>query len=239
MTYPRHQQSAAAQALAIDARTTLRRLMLATLADEKTRHTWTYHAVRPMPVPPAWHPGQLVIGDCSKGVQYLCRWANSVPDPMAGGFGRYGNSSTLAAHLEHRDHPSELQVGDIITFGPGGSDHAAMVIEADPEHGDPLLWSFGHQGAPNTYRLSHDRRERQYLRLHLPEHKPTATEKLQAKTGYWAWLQWRLGEGAWRTHKPCDPKVRPNVPLRIPSSWWKQYTVFILNRRRGNTPTTQ
>jgi hypothetical protein len=213
-------------------------LMRGTVADEARNHDWTYAAVRPMPVPKSWNPGQHVRGDCSKGAQFIAAWSHA-PDPMGLEFGSYGNSQTMTAHLEHLDHPRELLVGDYVTFGPDGSDHATVVMEAGP---DPLLWSFGRPGAPNSYRLSYDRRERYYLRNPVAVKPPTRQEKLRAKTGYWSWLQWRLGEGAWRHYKKSNPKVRPNVPTHIPLSWLRRYFRFLRNRKRGNqtkldTPT--
>lgn len=204
--------------------------MRETVADEAAHHDWSYEAIRPLDMPAKpWHSGQIVTGDCSKGCQYLAWWAGA-PDPMGLRFGPYGNSQTMTLHLEHVDHPADLEVGDYVTFGPDGADHAAAVLEKGV---DPLLWSFGHQGAPNTYRLSYDRRERHYL--HNPA-KPllTPAEKLRLKTGYWSWLQWRLGEGAWKHHGKADAKVRPTIPKRIPLSWWRRYARYLLNRRSGN-----
>jgi hypothetical protein len=208
--------------------------MLATLADQAAHRTWTYRAVRPMPVPPSWHPGQPVTGDCSKGVQYLCRWAGT-PDPMGSAYGPYGNSQTLWLKLRHLDGPGELRVGDIVTFGIAGQEHAAMVLEPGV---DPLLWSFGHQGAPNTYRLSRDRRPRQYLSLSLPDIVNTPQETLRAKTGWFAWVAWRLGEGDWKRYGKANGNVRPNVPRIIPGGWWRSYLAFLRNRKRANKATT-
>ncbi len=189
-------------------RAKLRVLMEQTLLDEREHLTWTYHEVRPLSVPASWRPGQKVYADCSKGVQFLCKWAGA-PDPMNMGYGVYGN----------------------LTSGPNGDEHAAMVLEPGA---DPLLWSDGHQGAPNSYRLSYDRREHQFLRLILPVHVPTAAEKLRAMKGYWSWLQWKLGEGDWHGYQQADNTVRPNVPRVIPPAWWRRYAAFLLNRKKGN-----
>lgn len=216
----------------IDLRDKLRDLMRKTLADETTWKTWTYQAMRPMPVPDSWQPRQKVQGDCSKGVQYLCKWAGA-PDPMANNFAVWGNSQTLWSRLQHLDKPSELEVGDIVTFGRNGDEHAAMVYE---KGANPLLWSFGHQGAPNTYRLSEDSREHQLLRLPVPTYVPTQRDKLKSKTGWFSWMAWREGEGDWRTYHKADPRVRPNVPKRIPFDWWKRRAQFLLNRKKGNKP---
>jgi hypothetical protein len=212
-----------------DIRAKLAQLMEATLADEAAHKDWTYRAVRPMPVPATWKPGQAVRGDCSKGVQYLCHWAGG-PDPMGEGYGPYGNSQTLWLRLQHLDRPAELKVGDVVTFGYGGADHAAMVLEAG---GDPLVWSFGHEGAPNAYRLSLDFRPKQYLRYPVPTYEPTAQDRLRAQTSWFAWVAWRLGEGDWRHYQPADPSVRPNVSRPIPLAWWVRYARFLANRRRG------
>lgn len=202
--------------------------MLSTVADESAHRTWTYDAVRPMPVPPSWRPGQRVTGDCSKGVQYLCRWAGG-PDPMRQGFDPYGNSQTLWLRLSHLLTASELLTGDVVTFGIDGSEHAAMVLEPGI---DPLLWSFGHEGAPNTYRLSADSRPRQFLRYPLPT-VLTPEDKLRARSGWFAWVAWRLGEGDWRHYGKQNPKVRPHVPRRIPLAWWRRYARFLLRRKSG------
>lgn len=207
-------------------------LMQATVQDEAARRDWFYRAVRPMPVPASWHPGQQIVGDCSTGVRYLCKWAGA-PDPMDpehNSFNPYGNSQTMWLHLQHLGSRSDLLVGDVVTFGAWGSEHAAMVYKAGA---DPTVWSFGHQGAPEFYPLSYDRREQQYLRLPVT-YTPTHDDKLRARTGWFAWVAWKLGEGDWRHHKPADPAVRPDVPRRIPVQWWARYVQFMANRKKAN-----
>lgn len=56
---------------------------------------------------------------------------------------------------------------------------------------------------------------------------------LRAKTGYWNWLAWTLGEGPWKGYHPSDRNVRPNVPKRIPLSWWAKREAFLFNRKKG------
>jgi hypothetical protein len=220
----------------------LEKLMRATLADEASYHDWDYEAVRPMPVPPSWKPRQKVKGDCSKGVQFIARWDGHVLDPMGRDWDVYGNSTTICLHLEHLDSLAEVKVGDIVTFGPSGDEHAAMVIRLvrrNKKIVDLELWSFGHPGAPDTYLLSQDHREYQLLRLHLGVHKPpTPEEILRAKTGYWAWRQWRLGTGAWRSYGKRNRKVRPDVPRRIPRAWWRKFAHSTVKgrKRRANPP---
>lgn len=205
-------------------------LMKATLTDAGN---WTYRAVRPLYVPASWSKGQHVTADCSKGVQYLCRWVDAF-DPMGEGYGPDGNSQTLWRNLQHLSSPTELLVGDIVTFGYDGNDHAAMVLEVGA---DPLVWSFGHQGAPNSYRLSQDGRQKQFLRNPLPVYVRTPDDKLRAKTGWFAWMNWLAGSGDWRHKQPKDKDVRPDVPSIIPPSWWKRRAAFLLKRNKPNKPT--
>ncbi len=218
-------------------RAALEATMRAVLADQAVHHNWDYLAARPEAMIGArghYPAGQPIKSDCSKGVQRICFWTLGAPDPMKSGWGAYGNSSTICAELEHLDHPSELRVGDPVTFGPNGNEHAAMCLEPGA---DPLLWSDGHQGAPNTYRLSWDWREHQLLRLPVMGFAQTPADILRAKQGYWAWMQWSLGEGAWRTHKPAEPAVRPAVPADIPDLWWAQRKRFLANRKKANRPS--
>lgn len=238
MTKPAPKKKAAPKAATPDIRKQLEAVMRATLADETTNHDWTYLAARPCAMPTTgrkYVPGSKVVGDCSKGVQFLSWWVPGCVDPMGNGFGTGGNSYTLWLNLQHLDSPSDLLVGDVVTFGPDGDEHAAMVLEAGV---DPLLWSFGHQGAPNTYRLSQDGRVAQYLRLPVPKYVPTPQDKLRARTGWFAWVAWRLGEGDWKPYGKSAKKVRPSVPKVIPPSWWLRYAVYIKNRKKGNKPTT-
>lgn len=216
--------------MAKDIRGELATLMKATLADEQAQHDWTYLAVRPCFVPPSWQPGQKVSGDCSKGVQFLCRWA-SAPDPMGNSFSLYGNSQTIWLTLQHLPSAADLLVGDIVTFGHDGDEHAAMVLESGL---DPVMWGFGHQGAPDSNPLSFDHREKQFLRLPVPKYVPTPEDKLRAKTGYFSWVAWKLGEGDWKHYGDANPTVRPDVPSVIPPSWWKRYVTFLANRKKGN-----
>lgn len=219
-----------------DVRAGLEKVMRATLADQAAHGTWTYAAVRPEPVPASWKPGQKVRADCSKGVQFLCRWTPGCPDPMGNHWADWGNSTTICMNLQHLAVPSELFVGDLVTFGPDGDDHAAMVLERGT---DPLLWSDGHQGAPNTYRLSQDRRVHQLLRLPVPTYVPTPEDKLRARTGWFAWAAWWLGEGDWKHYGRENPKVRPDVPVDVPHDYWERMGKFLAGRRKPNRPTTR
>lgn len=218
-------------------RAALQATMQATLADNAAHHNWRYLAVRPEAMTGSrghYPAGEHIDSDCSKYVQRVCFWTPGAPDPMKNGWGAYGNSSTICSVLEHLARPTDLLPGDPVTFGPNGDEHAAICLEPGP---DPLLASDGHEGAPNTYRLSWDRREHQLLRLPVVDYTPTEDEALRAQTGYWAWMQWKLGEGSWRHRKPADPAVRPDVPKTIPPAWWAQRKAFLAARRKPNQPT--
>lgn len=220
------------QALAIRKRLTT--TMMETAADHAH---WTYRAVRPAPVPPKpWHEGEKVVGDCSKGAQYVCNWSDA-PDPMGNDWGAFGNSTTIWLNLHEHIGRADIDVGDIVVFGP--DEHACMIFSLGP---DPEVWNFGRQGQPVITRLSneiagHPGVEYWFCRL-LPKTAPPSGGKLREQTGFYAWAAWKLGEGPWKDHKPGDPAVRPSVPKRIPVSWWRRYRRFLKNRNRGDAASS-
>jgi hypothetical protein len=224
--------------VSVDIRAEMHDVMIATLADEAAHHDWTYRPIRPCNMPTAHRvfvPGHAVVGDCSKGCQFIPWWSPGAPDPMGMNWGSFGNSQTLWMNCQHLAHPSELRVGDFATMGRDGSDHAVCIIEAGA---DPRAWSFGHQGAPNSYPLSYDRRPQQWLRFRLPDYVPTAADKLRARTDWFSWMAWYQGEGDWSKYGPQNPTVRPNVPKVIPPSWWRRRLRFLAARHHGDKPTT-
>jgi hypothetical protein len=222
-----------------DIRTGLHDVMQKSLLEESQHHDWTYEAIRPIYMPTAARAFSIgrKKGDCSKGVQFNAWWVPGCPDPMGNGFAPYGNSQTICFHLEHLSSAADLKIGDIMTFGINGDEHAAMVIELGA--GDPWLWSFGHQGAPNKYRASWDRRIKQFLRLPAPDTPMTPAEKLRAMTGWFSWVAWKLGEGPWKHYGKENANVRPAVPKKISATWWARFETFLKNRDSGNPATTQ
>jgi hypothetical protein len=114
---------------------------------------WTYNEVRPLALPAAVL-AHGVKADCSFGIKVICKWAGA-PDPTGEHYDEYGNSVSMYQHLPHITL-AQAQVGDIIVFGPNGQWHATMIFKPDPNN--PMLWSHGHQGAPNLYPLSADTR---------------------------------------------------------------------------------
>lgn len=204
-------------------------LMRSTLNDNEH---WDYRAIRPLYVYPTYRKGMHVNSDCSFGCKLLCKWAGVRDDPTGENYTGYGNSSSIATHLRHVEHASDLEPGDIVTSGSDGANgHAAMVLVPG---NDPLMWSDGHEGAPNTYRLSADTRRKIFCRLNVGPWKRTKADILRSKTGYWSWLQWSLGEGDWRKYPPFAEKVRPNVPEKISKAWWNRRKKFLAARSEGN-----
>lgn len=158
----------------------LHRLMVATAGNP---YHWTYNLVRPLTLPKtrvpeiAWKTNKTLAvalerriegyrSDCSWGAKTLFWLVGCADDPTGQKWSGYGNSSSIYAHLSKRFglnnsyHPSpadlaRCKVGDIGVVGVNGKDHVWVVMEAGE---NPLVWSDGHQGAPNTYRVLDDAR---------------------------------------------------------------------------------
>ena len=219
------------------ARQRLVALMAQTVSDQARARHWTYAAVRPESVPPAYQPGMWVRADCSKGCQMLTRWANA-PDAMQNGFNAYGNSSTIWLALHHIPL-SEAEPGDVVVFGYRyGEKHACMLWEH--VNGEWLVWNMGRPGQPAKRRLAdeiaaHAGMAMTVCQLPIKDLPPTPQQLLRQRTGFYSWLAWQLGEGPWRHYAPKTLAVRPNVPKMIPLAWWLRRKQFLLNRKRGNT----
>ena len=65
-----------------------------------------------------------------------------------------------------------------------------------------------------------------------PVAKPTAAAVLRARTGYWSWLSWRLGQQAWKPYGKTNPHVRPHVPAWVPANWWRQAAIHLKGASR-------
>lgn len=55
-----------------------------------------------------------------------------------------------------------------------------------------------------------------------PKHRRVAAKVLRKLTGYASWKAWRHGKGKFKGWGKANKKVRPNVPHRIFTSWWKK-----------------
>lgn len=60
---------------------------------------------------------------------------------------------------------------------------------------------------------------------------PPAVLALRAKAGYYAWLQWYLGEDNWKDYGARNPDVRPAVPARVPADWWRALDALLAQRK--------
>lgn len=79
---------------------------------------------------------------------------------------------------------------------------------------------------PTRYRPARKR----VLKATQPKAKG-ALEKARNLSGYWAWLAWTLGEGPYKAWGPRAGKSRPNVPHRIPRSWWVRRAAYLTKRK--------
>ena len=212
-----------------------------TAAQEAADGNWTYAAVRPQDVQiPVLLPAKPEV-DCSDGVRALC-FAAKVPDDPAGlAYADYGNSSSIWLHLRKDDPPlTEVEVGDIFTFGYWtGEDHACMAYDVT-DSANPQVWNMGEQGQPVIHALSieveaHAGMTVTLCKLNLPpDPPPTPQQQLQAKTGFYAWVAWRLSEGPWKGYPPRYAAVRPDVPKVISPAWWLRLSQFLLARKKPN-----
>jgi hypothetical protein len=219
-------------------RAALLKLMQETITDQARDGNGTYLAVRPQTILRSYTPGMRYQADCSDYCRDLCCIAGVPDDPAGNGYQDYGNSSSIWLHLHHVTLP-QAQVGDIVTFGKwSGEEHACMVMDlTDPLN--PDVANMGEQGQPvkSTYQIelaNHPGSVATVCKLNLPpDPPPTPQEILQAKTGFYSWLAWGLGEGPWKHYGKSNRSVRPAVPLRIPASWWARRVQFLANRKKS------
>lgn len=95
----------------------------------------------------------------------------------------------------------------------GGGPHCHVAIDARPVLGHHLVSHSNYtHGAPK-------------IGVQLaPAFKPAKP------AGTWfQWAAWYLGEGVFKGHKR-DPRLRPNVPARIPLRWWARLAAFLARR---------
>lgn len=98
--------------------------------------------------------GGGITADCSELATEVSRMAG-LADPNGLGYRYAGYTGTMLSHLPHYTDPKAANIGALVVFGPGTGDHVCQVIEADHEHGNPLLGSHGGERGPLEIRL-HD-----------------------------------------------------------------------------------
>lgn len=230
----------------LDYRAEMARLMRLTVDDQARRGTWRYRAVRPQDIPARYSSGQIVEVDCSDYCRTIARLAGVPDDPAGTAWEPYGNSSSIWAHLHTALPITAAEVGDIFVFGHfTGELHACMVHDVTNPH-DPDVANMGTSGQPVFRKLSqeiagHPGATVTLCKIRLPAAPvvPPAVAKLRARTGFYSWVAWRLGEQDWRHYGPANKTVRPNVPKVVPLAWWKRYAVFLANRKKPNAATSR
>lgn len=76
--------------------------------------------------------------DCRASVLWVCKWSGW-KSPT--GMGWIGNSESMWRHLPHFSNVADCGHGTIVTYGPQGDEHVAMVIQPDGDN--PWLMSHG------------------------------------------------------------------------------------------------
>jgi hypothetical protein len=87
--------------------------------------------------------------DCSSAITGIYRLANA-PDPSGAGYDGPGTTGTFLAHGTPIGRV-RAKPGDIVVFGPGTGEHAAIVLQAGA---DPLLFSHGQERGPLAVRFT-------------------------------------------------------------------------------------
>lgn len=214
-------------------------LIRKTCADQERLGHDVYGFFRPQTIPPAYVPGMKLVLDCSDYCRFVVRAAGVDDDPAGNDWASFGNSSSIWTHLHHVDL-KDAQPGDIVTFGYWtGEKHACILLDRDAKTGQWRVGNFGKQGQPVITWLAHEMAFHHGMtmtvcRLNVVEPPPTPEGRLRAETGFYHWVAWKLGEGAWKKYGKANKTVRPDVPFVISPVWWKRYAVFLKNRKKGN-----
>lgn len=211
-----------------------------TCADQARLHRDVYGFFRPQTIPRVYVPGMKLVLDCSDYVRFICCASGVVDDPAGNDYADYGNSASIWVHLHQHIDLADALPGDIPLWGYSmGEKHASILHSFDAQTQQWKVGNFGEQGQPIIDWLAQEQAAHRGMtmticRLHAPAPPPTPEDKLRALTGFYSWVAWKLGEGPWKGYKPADKTVRPNVPKVISPAWWKHYTVFLANRKKGN-----
>ena len=173
--------------------------------------------------------------DCSEFVTDGYAYAGA-PDPNGLNYSGAGYTGTLLTHGA-KISQSSLLPGDLVVFGRSPGVHVCGVLAAGV---DPLLASHGQEAGPIKISLSVEKKyhagETVTCLRTLPRPQPKAPLKvtpgtLRARTGYWAWLCWRIAEGDWKPYGRRNALVRPHVAKKTSASWWARSRKFLAARK--------
>ena len=105
-----------------------------------------------------------IMTDCSGWATTCFSWSH-LPDPNGQHYS-WGYTGTLVTN-GHEVSLADLEVGDLVIYGPGTGEHVAIVTYVSA---DPMTISMGTNGDPRPYRVSEDGRPHRYFRF-LPSEK--------------------------------------------------------------------
>ncbi len=113
----------------------------------------TYAEVRPIPLHKL-KSRELNVTDCSGWIIGMY-FAAGAPDPSGNGYDGSGFTGSFVSHLRQVAVRDNLQVGDIVTFGPGDAAHASLVIHAG-DGSDIIMGSDGNDAGPTRITLDNE-----------------------------------------------------------------------------------
>jgi hypothetical protein len=91
-----------------------------------------------------WEP------DCARAVNWCMRHVDGIKAPKGSWL---LNSTGLTNALPHLSHAYDMSIGDIVTFGYDGDQHAASVYKKTADPNNPVLYTHGYKYSPNDYSL--------------------------------------------------------------------------------------
>ena len=175
------------------------------------------------------------------GIDPAAAMAVAAQEGLGGGVGDFGTSfgpwqmhfgGSLPSRVYYGPYSSKTQEW---AWSKDGIDYALAGMARTPAHNvkgpyaaELIVKYFERPFSPIPEELHAAAAYKYYAYLNT---KLTYAQKLRLKTGYWSWVAWRLGEGAWKGYGKANPRVRPDVPTRIPQLWWHQFALFLKARQ--------
>lgn len=182
--------------------------------------------------------GRIVFGDNIVGGETLANGTASVGlfvvwarnSAKADIVDRPYRGDHFAMQLTSDSWPDHVgQIARVLSFGPAG--YLCRTVEGNTSSGEAGSQDEGDGVYVRTRWLRPSRTV--FVRVKGTRDVETRTPAtvLRRKRGYWSWLQWRLGEGAWKGYGLSNPDARPDVPRRISRAWWRMAARFTALRK--------